>query len=145
MPVPQTIRLKHIWRNTLNKSQKVNVHDVDHFLFRKHLIEGKTHKMTYLKSFEIQHPDSEFEGLIYLLQDLTTEQNLEITKEGLDRIIQHIDDNFVSNESIDCELQNNYNQGYDRGYEEGYSEGESNGYENGKKDGFFDGRHAHEN
>ena len=156
MPVPQTIRLKHIWQNTSNEIQKVNVHDVDHFLFRKHLIEGKSHEMTYLKSFEIQHPDSEFEGLIYLLQDLTTEQNLELTKEGLDRIIQHIDDNFVSNESIDCELQNNYDQGYDRGYadgkdegyEDGYSEGEdngySNGYEDGKKDGYYDGRHAHE-
>lgn len=156
MPVPQTIRLKHIWRNTLNKSQMVNVHDVDRFLFRKHLLEGKSHEMTYLKSFEIQHPDSEFEGLIYLLQDLTTEQNLEITKEGLDRIIQHIDDNFVSNESIDCELQNNYDQGYDRGYadgkdegyEDGYSEGESNGYNNGyedgKKDGYYDGCHSHE-
>lgn len=124
--------------------------------------------MTYLKSFEIQHPDSEFEGLIYLLQDLTTEQNLKITKEGLDRLIQHIDDNFISNESIGCELQNNYDQGYDRGYadgkdegyEDGYNEGESNGYEkgyeDGKKDGFFngkevgyndgyyDGRHANE-
>lgn len=112
--------------------------------------------MKYLKSFEIQHPDSEFEGLIYLLQDLTTEQNLELTKEGLDRIIQHIDDNFVSNESIDCELQNNYDQGYDRGYadgkdegyEDGYSEGESNGYnegyEDGKQDGYYDGYHAHE-
>lgn len=156
MPVLQTIRLKHIWRNTSNKQQEVNVHDVDHFLFRNHLIEGKTHKMKYLKSFEIQHPDSEFEGLIYLLQDLTTEQNLKITKEGLDRIIQHIDDNFVSNESIDCELQNNYDQGYDRGYadgkdegyEDGYSEGEdngySNGYEDGKKDGYYDGCHANE-
>ena len=142
--------------NTSNSTQKVNVHDVDHFLFRKHLLEGKSHEMTYLKSFEIQNPDSEFEGLIYLLQDLTTEQNLEITKEGLDRIIQHIDDNFVSNESIDCELQNNYDQGYDRGYadgkdegyEDGYSEGEdngySNGYEDGKKDGYYDGCHAHE-
>lgn len=154
MPVPQTIRLKHIWRNTLNKSQKVNVHDVDHFLFRKHLLEGKSHEMTYLKSFEIQHPNPEFEGLIYLLQDLTTEQNLELTKEGLDRIIQHIDDNFVSNESIDCELQNNYDQGYDRGYadgkdegyDDGYSEGKDegydSGYEDGKKDGFFDGKEA---
>ena len=138
------------------RTQKVNVHDVDHFLFRKHLIEGKTLNMTYLKSFEIQYPDSEFEGLIYLLQDLTTEQNLELTKEGLDRIIQHIDDNFVSNESIDCELQNNYDQGYDRGYadgkdegyDDGYSEGESTGYDNGyadgKKDGYYDGYHAHE-
>ena len=110
--------------------------------------------MVYLKSFEIQNPDSEFEGLIYLLQDLTTEQNLEITKEGLDRIIQHIDDNFVSNESIDCELQNNYDQGYDRGYadgkdkgyDDGYSEGKDegydSGYEDGKKDGFFDGKEA---
>ena len=109
--------------------------------------------MTYLKSFEIQHPDSEFEGLIYLLQDLTTEQNLEITKEGLDRIIQHIDDNFVLNESIDCEIQNNYDQGYsrgyadgkDEGYEDGYSEGESNGYEEGygagKQEGFNHGYH----
>ena len=124
--------------------------------------------MTYLKSFEIQYPDSEFEGLIYLLQDLTTEQNLELTKEGL----QHIDDNFISNESVGCELQNNYDQGYDRGYadgkdegyEDGFSEGEDTGYgngyekgyEDGKKDGFFngkeagynngyyDGRHAHE-
>lgn len=156
MPVPQTIRLKHIWMSTSNSTQKVNVHDVDHFLFRKHLIEGKTHKMTYLKSFEIQYPNSEFEELIYLLQDLTTEQNLELTKEGLDRIIQHIDDNFISNESIDCELQNNYDQGYDRGYadgkdegyEDGYSEGEddgySKGYEDGKQDGYYDGRHAHE-
>ena len=108
--------------------------------------------MTYLKSFEIQHPDSEFEGLIYLLQDLTTEQNLELTKEGLDRIIQHIDDNFVSNESIDCELQNNYDQGYadekDEGYDDGYSEGEDDGYEegyeDGKKDGYYEGRHSHE-
>lgn len=58
--------------------------------------------MTYLKSFEIQHPYSEFEGLIYLLQDLTTEQNLEITKEGLDRIIQHIDDNFVCSKKPNC-------------------------------------------
>ena len=108
--------------------------------------------MTYLKSFEIQYPDSEFEGLIYLLQDLTTEQNLELTKEGLDRIIQHIDDNFISNESVGCELQNNYNQGYDRGYadgkdegyEDGFSEGEDTGYEkgyeDGKKDGFFNGK-----
>ena len=110
--------------------------------------------MVYLKSFEIQNPDSEFKGLIYLLQDLTTEQNLEITKEGLDRIIQHIDDNFVSNESIDCELQNNYDQGYDcgyadgkdEGYDDGYSEGKDDGYdsgyEDGKKDGFFDGKEA---
>lgn len=114
--------------------------------------------MVYLKSFEIQNPDSEFEGLIYLLQDLTTEQNLEITKEGLDRIIQHIDDNFVSNESIDCELQNNYDQGYDRGYDRGYADGKDegyddgysegkdegydSGYEDGKKDGFFDGKEA---
>lgn len=108
--------------------------------------------MTYLKSFEIQYPDSEFEGLIYLLQDLTTEQNLELTKEGLDRIIQHIDDNFISNESVGCELQNNYDQGYDRGYadgkdegyEDGFSEGEDTGYEkgyeDGKKDGFFNGK-----
>lgn len=108
--------------------------------------------MTYLKSFEIQYPDSEFEGLIYLLQDLTTEQNLELTKEGLDRIIQHIDDNFISNESVGCELQNNYDQGYDRGYadgkdegyEDGFSEGENTGYEkgyeDGKKDGFFNGK-----
>lgn len=117
--------------------------------------------MTYLKSFEIQNPDSEFEGLIYLLQDLTTEQNLELTKEGLDRIIQHIDDNFISNESIDCELQNNYDQGYDRGYadgkdegyEDGFSEGEDTGYgngyekgyEDGKKDGFFNGKEAGHN
>lgn len=142
MPVPQTIRLKHIWRNTSNKQQKVNVHDVDHFLFRKHLLEGKSQNMTYLKSFEIQHPNPEFEGLIYLLQDLTTEQNLELTKEGLDRIIQHIDDNFVSNESIDCELQNNYDQGYDRGYADGKDEGYDSGYEDGKKDGFFDGKEA---
>ena len=108
--------------------------------------------MTYLKSFEIQYPDSEFERLIYLLQDLTTEQNLELTKEGLDRIIQHIDDNFISNESVGCALQNNYDQGYDRGYadgkdegyEDGYSEGKDDGYEEGydagKKDGFFEGK-----
>ena len=124
MPVPQTIRLNHILMNTSNRTQKVNVHDVDHFLFL----------------------NTEFEGLIYLLQDLTTEQNLEITKEGLDRIIQHINDNFISNESIDCELQNNYDQGYSRGYadgkDEGYEEGYSEGgikcyeksYEAGKKD-----------
>lgn len=103
--------------------------------------------MTYLKSFEIQYPDSEFEGLIYLLQDLTTEQNLELTKEGLDRIIQHIDDNFISNESVSCELQNNYDQGYscgyadrkDEGYEDGYDEGENDGYETGYSDGKSDG------
>lgn len=98
--------------------------------------------MTYLKSFEIQHPNTEFEGLIYLLQDLTTEQNLELTKEGLDRIIQHIDDNFISNESVGCELQNNYDQGYDRGYADGKDEGYDSGYEDGKKDGFFDGKEA---
>lgn len=92
--------------------------------------------MDYLKSFEIQNPNKDLEKLIHLLQDLTTEQNLKLTKDGLDKLIQHIETDFTSNDGIYHKLKDNYDNGYGRGY----ADGKDTGY----NDGYYDGRHAHE-
>ena len=78
--------------------------------------------MDYLKPFEIQNPNKDLEKLIHLLQDLTTEQNLKLTKDGLDKLIQHIETDFTSNDGIYHKLKDNYNNGYQRGYDDGYND-----------------------
>ena len=97
--------------------------------------------MDYLKPFEIQNPNKDLEKLIYLLQDLTTEQNLKLTKAGLDKLIQHIENDFTSNDGIYHKLKDNYDNGYQRGYDDGKDEGYSEGYDDGKVDGYNDALH----
>ena len=45
----------------------------------------------YLEHYQIQHPDTRYEGVISTLQDLTREGNLLLTKEGLDRLFEVLD------------------------------------------------------
>ena len=42
----------------------------------------------YLKEYEIQHHKEQFEDVIKIIQDLTREGHLLITKDGLDRLIE---------------------------------------------------------
>lgn len=46
---------------------------------------------TYLDHYQIQHPDTRYEGVVTALQDLTREGHLLLTKEGLDRLFEILD------------------------------------------------------
>lgn len=45
----------------------------------------------YLEHYQIQHTDTRYEGVISVLQDLTREGHLLLTKEGLDRLFEILD------------------------------------------------------
>ena len=45
----------------------------------------------YLKEYEIQHHKEQFEDVIKIIQDLTREGHLLLTKEGLDRLFEVLD------------------------------------------------------
>ena len=47
--------------------------------------------ITYLEHYQIQHPDTRYEGVVTALQDLTREGHLLLTKEGLDRLFEVLD------------------------------------------------------
>ena len=48
----------------------------------------------YLKDYEIQHHKEQFEDVIKIIQDLTRENNLLITKEGLNRLIEALENDY---------------------------------------------------
>lgn len=46
---------------------------------------------TYLEHYQIQHQDTRYEGVVTALQDLTCEGHLLLTKEGLNRLFEVLD------------------------------------------------------
>ena len=54
--------------------------------------------MTFLKNYEIQHLDENYDFLIRHLQDATQNNQLQITKDGLDDLINVLKHNIVLEE-----------------------------------------------
>lgn len=79
--------------------------------------------MTYLKNYEIQHLDQNYDFLIRHLQDATQNNQLHITKDGLDNLINVLKHNIVLEEQLKDIKEEVREEGYDDGYEEGYDRG----------------------
>lgn len=79
--------------------------------------------MTFLKNYEIQHLDENYDFLIRHLQDATQNNQLQITKDGLDDLINVLKHNIVLEEQLKDIKDEVLEEGYDDGYEEGYDRG----------------------
>lgn len=79
--------------------------------------------MTFLKNYEIQHLDENYDFLIRHLQDATQNNQLQITKNGLDDLINVLKHNIVLEEQLKDIKDEVRKEGYDDGYEEGYDRG----------------------
>ena len=89
----------------------------------------------YLKYYEIQHTNTDFEKLINYLQDAVKEKKLKITKEVVDNIIE------ITNKQklFEDELEKSYDEGYSEGYSEGYKDGKADGEDEAESDAYQDG------
>ena len=87
--------------------------------------------MTFLKNYEIQHLDENYDFLIRHLQDATQNNQLQITKDGLDDLINVLKHNIVLEEQLKDIKDEVREEGYDDGYEEGYDRGYEEGYDRG--------------
>lgn len=89
----------------------------------------------YLKYYEIQHTNTDFEKLIHYLQDAVKENKLKITKEVVDTIIE------ITNkqELFEDELEKSYDEGYSEGYKDGKADGEEEASEDDYNDGYNEG------
>ena len=89
----------------------------------------------YLKYYEIQHTNTDFENLIHYLQDAVKENKLQITKEVVNKIIE-----ITNNQELyEDELEKSYDEGYTEGYKDGKADGEEDGYDDGYTSGHTDG------
>lgn len=79
--------------------------------------------MTFLKNYEIQHLNENYDFLIRHLQDATQNNQLQITKDGLDNLIDVLKYNIVLDEQLKDIKDEVREEGYDDGYEEGYDRG----------------------
>lgn len=79
--------------------------------------------MTFLKNYEIQHLDENYDFLIRHLQDATQNNQLQITKDGLDDLINVLKHNIVLEEQLKDIKDEVREEGYDDGHEEGYDRG----------------------
>ena len=89
----------------------------------------------YLKYYEIQHLNTDFEKLIHYLQDAVKENKLQITKEVVDNII-----NITNKQELfEDELEKSYDEGYSDGYKDGKVDGEEDAYSDGYNEGYSNG------
>ena len=85
----------------------------------------------YLKHYEIQHPNTDFEKLINYLQDAVKENKLQITKEVVEEII-----NITNKQEL---FEEEFKKSYEEGYSEGYKDGKVDGKEDAEEDAYSDG------
>ena len=82
--------------------------------------------MTFLKNYEIQHPDKNYDFLVRHLQDATQNNELQITKDGLDNLITVLKHNIVLEDDVreikDAAREEGHEDGYEDGYDDGYSQ-----------------------
>ena len=90
--------------------------------------------MTFLKNYEIQHLDENYDFLIRHLQDATQNNQLQITKDGLDDLINVLKHNIVLEE----QLKDIKDEVREEGYDDGYEEGDDRGYEQALADNNID-------
>ena len=89
----------------------------------------------YLKHYEIQHPNTDFENLIHYLQEAVKENKLQITKEVVDNII-----NITNKQELfEDELEKSYDEGYSKGYKDGKADGEDEAESDAYQDRYSDG------
>lgn len=82
--------------------------------------------MTFLKNYEIQHLDRNYDFLVRHLQDATQNDELQITKDGLDNLINVLEHNIVLKDDVkeikDAAREEGHEDGYEDGYDDGYSQ-----------------------
>ena len=79
--------------------------------------------MTFLKNYEIQHLDQNYDFLVRHLQDATQNNQLQITKNGLDDLISVLKQKIVLEDDVKDIKDEVREEGYDDGYEDGYDRG----------------------
>ena len=82
--------------------------------------------MTFLKNYEIQHLDRNYDFLVRHLQDATQNNELQITKDGFDNLINVLKHNIVLEDEVkeikDAAREEGHEDGYEDGYDDGYSQ-----------------------
>lgn len=82
--------------------------------------------MTFLKNYEIQHLDKNYDFLVRHLQDATQNNEIQITKDGLDNLINILKQNIVLEDEVreikDAAREEGHEDGYEDGYDDGYSQ-----------------------
>lgn len=82
--------------------------------------------MTFLKNYEIQHLDKNYDFLVRHLQDATQNNELQITKDGLDNLINVLKHKIVLEDDVrdikDAAREEGHEDGYEDGYDDGYSQ-----------------------
>ena len=82
--------------------------------------------MTFLKNYEIQHLDRNYDFLVRHLQDATQNNEIQITKDGLDNLINILKQNIVLQDEVkeikDTAREEGHEDGYEDGYDDGYSQ-----------------------
>ena len=84
--------------------------------------------MTFLKNYEIQHLDENYDFLIRHLQDATQNNQLQITKNGLDDLINVLKHNIVLEEQLKDIKNEVREEGYDRGYDQALADNNIDNY-----------------
>lgn len=84
--------------------------------------------MTFLKNYEIQHLDENYDFLIRHLQDATQNNQLQITKNGLDDLINILKHNIVLEEQLKDIKDEVREEGYDRGYDQALADNNIDNY-----------------
>lgn len=82
--------------------------------------------MKFLKNYEIQHLDQNYDFLVRHLQDATQNNELQITKDGLNNLINVLKHNIVLEDEVkeikDAAREEGHEDGYEDGYDDGYSQ-----------------------
>lgn len=82
--------------------------------------------MIFLKNYEIQHLDRNYDFLVRHLQDATQNNEIQITKDGLDNLINILKQNIVLEDEVkeikDAAREEGNEDGYEDGYDDGYSQ-----------------------
>lgn len=82
--------------------------------------------MKFLKNYEIQHLDQNYDFLVRHLQDATQNNELQITKDGLYNLINVLKHNIVLEDDVrdikDAAREEGHEDGYEDGYDDGYSQ-----------------------
>ena len=84
--------------------------------------------MTFLKNYEIQHLDENYDFLIRHLQDATQNNQLQITKDGLDDLINVLKHNIVLEEQLKDIKDEVREEGYDRSYDQALADNNIDNY-----------------
>ena len=84
--------------------------------------------MTFLKNYEIQHLDQNYDFLVRHLQDATQNNQLQITKNGLDDLINVLKHNIVLEEQLKDIKDEVREEGYDRGYDQALADNNIDNY-----------------